>query len=84
MCALTIYALAEAQGAVCAETRQEDNRYSGLGVKEMVDKEEFEALQEEFEALQEENEVLKRLLTAYLSYEDKLYIRLKYGIDLGV
>lgn len=31
-----------------------------------------------------DNEVLKQLLTAYLSYEDKQYIRIKHGIDLGV
>lgn len=32
----------------------------------------------------EENEVLRNLLTAYLSYEDKQYIRIKHDIDLGV
>ena len=30
----------------------------------------------------EENEVLRQLLTAYLSYEDRQYIRIKYDIDL--
>ena len=29
----------------------------------------------------EENEVLKQLLTAYLSHEDKQYIKIKYDID---
>ena len=31
-----------------------------------------------------DNEVLKQLLSAYLSYEDKRYIRIKHDIDLGV
>ena len=30
----------------------------------------------------EENEVLRNLLTAYLSHEDRQYIRIKYDIDL--
>lgn len=38
-------------------------------------------LQEENERLTEENEVLKHLLTAYLSHEDKQYIKIKYGIE---
>ena len=29
----------------------------------------------------EENEVLRQLLTAYLSHEDKQYIKIKYGIE---
>lgn len=29
-----------------------------------------------------ENEVLRNLLVAYLSHEDRQYIRIKYGIDL--
>ena len=31
----------------------------------------------------EEHEVLKRLLANHLSYEDKMYYRLKYDIDFG-
>ena len=38
-------------------------------------------LQEEVERLTEENEVLKQLLTAYLSPDDKQYIKIKYGIE---
>ena len=30
----------------------------------------------------EENKVFRQLLTAYLSHEDKLYIRFKYEIEL--
>lgn len=36
----------------------------------------------DFDEITEEVRTLKRLLTAYLSYEDKQYIRIKYGIDL--
>lgn len=35
------------------------------------------------EKTKQENEVLRQLLTAYLSYEDKLYIRFKYEVDLS-
>lgn len=41
-------------------------------------------LEEEIERLDDENTLLRNLLTAHLSYEDKQYIRIKYGIDLGV
>ena len=45
---------------------------------------EIEQYEELINDLEKENEVLKNLLTAYLSYEDKQYIRIRYGIDLGV
>ena len=49
-----------------------------------MDNAEIRELMTEIQRLEDENEVLKQLLTAYLSYEDKQYIRIKYGIDLGV
>lgn len=39
---------------------------------------------EDVDKISKENEILKQLLTAYLSHEDKQYIRLRYDIDLGV
>ena len=51
----------------------------------MIDNEsilELLELQEENERLTEENEVLRNLLVAYLSHEDRQYIRIKYDIDL--
>lgn len=37
---------------------------------------------DDVDKIKEENEVLKQLLTVYLSYEDKQYIRIKYDIEL--
>lgn len=46
--------------------------------------EELQWCEEENKRLQEENEILKELLSERTSYEDKLYIRFKYEIDLGI
>ena len=36
---------------------------------------------DDVDKIKEENEVLKQLLTAYLSPEDKRYIRIKYDLE---
>ena len=41
----------------------------------------IEELNAEIERLSEENEVLKQLLSAYLSHEDKQYIKIKYDLE---
>lgn len=46
--------------------------------------EEIQCSETDAESIIEENEVLKRLLSDHLSYEDKMYYRLKYNMDLGV
>ena len=39
---------------------------------------------DDVDKIKEENEILKQLLTAYLSHEDKQYIRIRHDIELGV
>lgn len=46
--------------------------------------EEVNCAESELERLTEENEILKQILADRISYEDKQYFRIKYGIDLGV
>lgn len=43
---------------------------------------ELQDLRDEVQRLEDENQVLKQLLTAYLSYEDRQYIRIKYDLEL--
>ena len=38
--------------------------------------------EDDVETLKEENRVMRNLLTAYLSPEDKQYIRIKYDLEL--
>lgn len=44
--------------------------------------EEAQCSETEEDNLSEENELLKRLLTVYLSHEDKQYLNIKYDLDL--
>lgn len=43
---------------------------------------EVQILAEELDVVMNENDLLKQLLTNILSEDDKLYIRLKYNIEL--
>ena len=43
---------------------------------------ELQDLRDELQELTKENQILKDLLTAYLSYEDRQYIRIKYDLDI--
>lgn len=44
--------------------------------------EELRLVEEELDAVMDENDLLRQLLTSYLSEDDKLYIRIKYNIEL--
>lgn len=39
---------------------------------------------DDVDKIKEENEILKQIVSDRLSYEDKLYYRIKHNIDLGV
>lgn len=43
---------------------------------------EIEMLEEELDVVMNENDLLKQLLTDTLSEEYKLYIKIKYGVEL--
>lgn len=42
----------------------------------------YDGMDEEIVRLNEENELLKEMLGKYLSRDDKIYIRIRYGIDI--
>lgn len=44
---------------------------------------EVQILEKELDMVMDENDLLKQLLTNTLSEDDKLYIKIRYGVELG-